>query len=158
MSFYVLIHGLGMGAGGPGPTVTGNPRLSNESATASADAVVALLADGYLRIYDGTQPNWPDDAVTTQTLLAELRLGNPAFGAAVDGVAMANVIAGEDSAIGGTPTWYRALKSDGTSPVQDGSVGTSGTTLVLDMATIPSGATVDVGSWEYTQPKVDSTP
>ena len=36
-----------------------NPKLSDEAANAEADAVAELLDNGYLRIYNGSQPAKP---------------------------------------------------------------------------------------------------
>lgn len=131
------------------------PRLSNEAASAAADAVTAFLPNGYLRIYDGTQPETVNTAITTQMLLAELRYNaGAAFHSAVDGVAEAYTITGDASAKAtGTASWFRALKSDGTTAAFDGSVGTSGADLNLDRTSIVATGTVDVIRHSYTQPK-----
>jgi len=87
-------------------------------------------------------------------LLAELTFGNPAFGASVAGVATANAITGDTTADNtGTATWFRALKSDGTTVIFDGSVGTSGANLNLNSVAISAGAAVSVSSFSYTQSK-----
>jgi hypothetical protein len=131
-----------------------NPKFSNASANARADAHCALLNNGYLRIYDGTQPTTADTAIGAQVLLAELRFSATAFGAAVAGVATANAITQDSSAnASGTATWYRALGSDGTSVVEDGSVGTSSANLVLNSVAISSGAAVQVSSFTHTESK-----
>jgi hypothetical protein len=131
-----------------------NPKLSNAAASAAADAVCPLLNTGYLRIYDGTQATNADTAVGAQVLLAELRFGATAFGAASNGVATANAITADSSANAtGTATWFRALKSDGTTAVFDGSVGTATSDLVLNSTSIASGANVSVSSFTYTQSK-----
>jgi len=128
--------------------------ISNAAASAAADAVTALVNTGYLRIYDGTQPANANTAVSTQVLLAELRFGSTAFGAASNGVATANAITGDTAADAtGTASWFRALKSDGTSAVFDGSVGTSGANLNLNTTSIVANAAVNVTSLTYTQSK-----
>jgi hypothetical protein len=131
-----------------------NPKLSNTGANAAADAVVDLLDNGYLRVYDGTQPADADTAITSQTLLAELRFNATAFGAAAAGVATANAITSDSSANAtGTATWFRALKSDGSTVMWDGSVGTSGCNLNLNSVSLVPGAAVSVSSFSYTQQK-----
>jgi hypothetical protein len=130
-----------------------NPTFSNEAANAQANALGALLNTGYLRIYDGSQPADPDTAIGAQVLLAELRFNATAFGAAVNGVATANAITADSSANAtGTAAWFRALKSDGTSPVLDGTVGTGTHDLVLNSPAIQSGANVSVSSFTVTSP------
>lgn len=131
-----------------------NPKISNAAANAEADATCALLNTGYLRIYDGSQPTNADTAVSTQTLLAELRFGATAFGSAASGVATANSITADSSANAtGTASWFRALKSDGTTAIFDGSVGTSGADLNIGSTSIASGATVSISSFTYTRNK-----
>lgn len=131
-----------------------NPKRSNAAVSAAADAVTALLNSGKLRIYDGSQPATANTAITTQNLLAELTFNSTAFGAASNGVATANAITSDTSADAtGTATWFRALKSDGTTPVFDGSVGTSSADLVLNSTAISSGAQVSITSFTYTENK-----
>ena len=131
-----------------------NPKLSNAAASASADAVCALANTGYLRIYDGTQAATADTAIGAQVLLAELRFGATAFGAASNGVATANAITADSSANAtGTASWFRVLKSDGSTVLFDGSVGTGTNDLVLNSTAIQSGAAVSVSSFTYTQGK-----
>jgi len=131
-----------------------NLKYSNVAANAACDAVVDLLDDGYLRLYDGSQPATVDTAISTQTLLAELRLNATAFGAAAAGVATANAITQDSSANNtGTASWFRALKTDGTTAVIDGSVGTSGADCNINSTSIVSGAPVSCTSWTHTQPK-----
>ncbi len=132
-----------------------SPKLSDAAANAAADTVCALLNTGYLRIYDGTQAANANTALGVQQLLAELRFNSTAFGSAVAGVATANALTPDSSANNtGTASWFRALKSDGTTVVFDGSVGTSGANLNLNSVAISSGAAVSVSSFTYTQSEV----
>lgn len=131
-----------------------NPKLTNAAANASADAACALANGGFLDIYDGSQPATADTAITTQVKLASLALSNPAFGAAAAGVATASTITGDTSADAtGTASWFRVYKSDHTTPVFDGSVGTAGANVNLSTAAIVSGAAVNVTAFTYTQNK-----
>lgn len=130
------------------------PRLANLAANAAADAACALANAGFLDIYDGTQPATADTAITSQVKLAHLTLASPAFGAAVAGVATANAVGSDVSADAtGTANWFRAYKSDGTTAVFDGSVGTSGANLNLSSVAITAGGTVAITSFTYTQAK-----
>jgi len=129
-----------------------NPKLSDTAANAAVNAVTALANSGLLRIYDGTQAADANTAVGAQVLLAELTLNATAFGAAVAGVATANAITADASAnASGTATWFRVVKSDGTTVLFDGSVGTSGANLNLNSVAISVGAAVAVTSFTYTQ-------
>lgn len=130
-----------------------NPKTSTTARNAAANAISALANSGKLRIYDGTQPADSDTAVSTQTLLAELTLNATAFGAASGGVITANPITGATAVATSTATWFRVLKSDGTTSLFDGSVGTSGCNLNLTgTAVITSGLAVNVTALTYTEP------
>lgn len=131
-----------------------NPKRSNLAVTTEADAVCDQLDNGYLRIYDGTQPTTADTALGAQVLLAELRWNATAFPAATNGVATANAITSDSSANAtGTASWFRALKSDGTSVIFDGSVGTGTNDLVLNTVSIVAAAAVAVSAFTYTAAK-----
>lgn len=105
---------------------------------------------GLLRIYDGAQPANPDTAVTTQTKLAELTCNAAAFaGAASGSVLTANAISNATAVATGTAAWFRLCKSDGTAVV-DGTVGTSGTDLIIDNTSVASGQTVSCTSLTIT--------
>lgn len=133
-----------------------NLKLSNEAVNAEADAFARLLDNGYLRIYDGAQPANANTAVGAQVLLAELRFANPSAPAAVAGVLTFSPLTPDTAAnAAGNATWYRRLKSDGVTPVDDGSVGLVGSTsdLELDAVAISQNADVVVDSWSHTVPK-----
>lgn len=130
------------------------PKLSNAGANAAADATCALCNSGFIDILDGSQPATADTAITTQVKLAGLTFSATAFGAAAAGVATANAIGSDASADAtGTATWFRAYKSDHTSAVFDGSVGTSGCNLNLSSVSIIATGSVAVSSFTYTQQK-----
>lgn len=119
---------------------------------AETDAATARLNSGFLRLYDGTQPATADTAIAAQVLLAELTFGNPAYAAAVAGVAAVNAITKDSSANAtGTATWFRAVTSGGAA-VFDGSVGTSGCDLNMDSVAIQINAEVSVSTLPYTHP------
>jgi hypothetical protein len=131
-----------------------NPKFANVTANAEADALARLLDNGYLRIYSGSQPTNADTALGAQTLLAELRFGATSAPAASAGVLTFNAITSDTSADAtGTAAFYRALKSDGSTVVMDGSVGTSSADLVINSTAIQSGAQVDVTSFSLTVSK-----
>jgi hypothetical protein len=134
-----------------------DPKLTNAAASAAADAVVDLCDAGAgaatLRIYDGTAPATADTALSGNTLLAQLTMSDPAFGAASNGVATASAITQDSSADAtGTASFFRILDSNGTVIIQ-GTVGTSGCDLNLNTVSLVAGAAVSVTSLTYTQPK-----
>lgn len=127
-----------------------NTQLTDAVVNAQADLIGGYLDLGYLRIYDGTQPATADTAVSTQVLLAELRFAADAFPAASGGVLTANAITADSSAnASGTASWFRALKSDGTTAVLDGSVGTSAANMVIATTSITAAQTVSCSSFTH---------
>jgi len=136
--------------------------LSDAAAKAGCDAVAALANSGTLKIYDGTQAADANTAVGAQVLLATLTFGATAFGASAaagttptrKATATANTITGDTSADAtGTATWFRMLKSDGTTVIMDGSVGTSGADLNLATTSLVAGVDVEVTSFTLSQPE-----
>jgi hypothetical protein len=114
----------------------------------------AAGSSALLRIYDGTRPA---TAGTATTLLAELTCNATFAGAAsgTDGNPVTltlNSITQDSSANAtGTATWFRIVKSDGTTFVMDGSVGTSGSDLNLTTTSIVSAQPVSVSSFVITE-------
>lgn len=131
-----------------------NPQLSDEAANAQANALAALLNTGWLRIYDGAQPVAGDDPITDQVLLAELRFSATAFPAAAAGVLTANALTADASAnASGEAEWCRLFKSNGTSPVMDGTVGLDNSNVILSTTSIVAGTNVAVASLVIVVPK-----
>jgi hypothetical protein len=131
-----------------------NPKRSNETVNAAVAAFGELLNSGILRIYTGTQPATADTAIGAVTLLAELTFSATAFGAPSAGVATANAIASDTNANNtGTAAWFRAWKSDGISPVYDGTVGTSSADAIINTVAINAGATVSCSGLTLTENK-----
>ena len=131
-----------------------NPKYSNTMVNAEANAVGDALNNGYIRIYDGTQPTNADTAVGAQVLLAELRFGADAFGTASTGTITANAITSDSSANAtGTATWARILASDGTTVWFDGTAGTTDANVILNTASIVAGAVVSCSSLTFTVSK-----
>ena len=127
--------------------------LAYEAATlrdAMLDAITTHAGNAaLLRIYDGSRPA---TAGTATTLLAELTCGTPFAAAAVNGVLTLGAITQDSSANAtGTATWFRIVKSDGTTFVMDGNVGTSGSDLNLTTTSIVSGQPVSISSFVITE-------
>lgn len=128
-----------------------NPHYSDTIANAAADAMAALHNAGIMRFYDGTQPAGPGTAITTQVLLTEITFNATAFGAAAGGVATANAFTQDASANAtGTASWYRTFKSDGTTALMDGSIGTSGSNINMVSTSITGGQPVQVTGFTIT--------
>ena len=132
-----------------------NPQFAVATVNGEANYIGGLLNNGYLRIYDGLQPESADDAITDQVLLAELRFANPAFPAAVDGTITSNAITADASAnASGEASWCRCFASNGTTVVMDGTVGTSDANVIINTTSIVAAAVVSaVGPVVITVPK-----
>ncbi len=121
------------------------------------NAIKADFNTGYIRIYDGAQPAGPDTAITTQNLLSTLRFGATAFGSSSSGVLTANAITSDASAaLTGTAAWYRTLKSDGTTPLHDGTVGTATANCIIATTSIVAAATVSCSAFILTDAAASS--
>jgi hypothetical protein len=141
--------------------VANNPFFADATVIAGVDAVTLLLNSGKIEIFTTAQPTDANTALGAQTLLSTMTFGATAFispavasGSAGSKIvtATANTIASDTSAAAtGTAAWFRAYKSDGTTVVMDGSVGTSGCDLNLNTTSIVAGATVSCTSFTITQ-------
>lgn len=101
-----------------------------------------------LVIYSGTAPQSPDAALSGNTVLAELEMTNPAFGAAADvnphAEAAANAISNDTSANAtGTASFFRILDRNNTPRIQ-GSVTATGGGGDLELVTVSILATQPV--------------
>ena len=133
-------------------------RLADALRNAMADQITALIdagsGPGTLKIYSGTQPADADDALSGNTLLAELALSDPSAPAASSGVLTLSAIADDASADAtGTATWARVEDSDGNNVFDCDVTDTGGTgTLKLNTTSIVSGGSVSVSSFTVTGP------
>jgi len=123
--------------------------LDSSIRNAGVDAITTRAGNAaLLRIYDGSRPA---TGGTATTLLAELTCGTPFAASASGGVLTLGSITADSSANAtGTATWFRIVKSDGTTFVMDGSIGTSGSDLNLNTTSIVSGANVSISSATFT--------
>lgn len=131
-------------------------RLSNYIVNQQADSLARALDLGYMRLYSGVQPGNADTPVSNQVLLAELRFAATSAPGAVNGVLTFNPITSDTAADEtGVATWFRCVSSDGTTVVMDGSVGVTGSTSNLELATnqIVQNAQVTVTSFTHSVAK-----
>jgi hypothetical protein len=131
-------------------------RIATATRNAAANAVTALVdagpGAGTVNIRTGAQPATANDP-ETGTLLATFTLADPAFGAAVAGVATldATPVLSTVGLAAGTAGWFRMFDSTGAT-VLDGSVSTAGAQLNLNTTTISIGLTVEITSGTLTMP------
>lgn len=127
-----------------------NTQLADATVNGQADNMARRLDNGYLRIFAGAQPATGDTALSGETLLAELRFAATSAPAASGGVLTFNALTPDSSAnAGGTAAYFRAFQSDGTTPVFDGSVGTSDANLVMSSPTITATQTVSCSGFTH---------
>lgn len=129
-------------------------KVAAATANAMVGAETALLNSGKLRIYGGTKPTNPDTAISGQTLLAEFTFAASAFGAASGGSSAAAPIGSVTASATGTATWFRLLKSDGTTVVGDGDVTATGGggDITFDNVNFVSGGTVNCTGFSLAEP------
>ena len=110
-------------------------KVSTEAATIKANSWGAAMDGGLIRLYEGTKPATANDSVAGATLLAEVGFGTPAFGGAVDGFITALPLTKDsDADATGTAEFYRLFRSDGTTPMGDGTCGMIGSGADLEMS------------------------
>lgn len=132
-------------------------RISNDSRDEVLKAIRNLVdagaGAGLLRIYDGSMPAGPDTAVSGQTLLAELTLGDPsADDPTTPGELEFNAITRDEEANAtGTASWARILDSDANA-IFDCNVGDTDEFLVLNTTSIVAGGPVEVTAFVLTMP------
>lgn len=129
-----------------------NLKFSTGLRNALADALTTYAGgSALLKIYTGSQPTDANTAVGAQTLLGTLTCNATFAPSASGGVITLNSITADTSADAtGTAAWFRLLKSDGTTVVCDGTVGTSGADLNLNSTAISAGAQISVTAATFT--------
>lgn len=129
-----------------------NTHISAATRNLMLNAGLAAANAGSIAIYSGTQPANADTALSGNTLLAQLPLSATAFANASGGSATGNAVTSAAAAATGTAAWFRIYKSDGTTAVVDGSVGTSSADCIIATTSIVALATISVSSLVYSLP------
>lgn len=129
-------------------------KLSTTLRNAMLDAITtAVGASGILRIYDGTRAANVAATIGASNVLADPTLNATFAPGASGGVLTLNAITQDSSANAtGTASWFRIWKSDGTTAVIDGDVGTSGSDLNLNTVSIVAAGPVQITSFTITAP------
>lgn len=130
-----------------------NPEWYDATIIAALGAVTALLNSGKIAVYSGTQPAL--NGAVTGTQLAEATFGATAFGTPTASggtvTATANTITSGTIAATNAAGYVALLKSDNTTVVMTGSVGTSAADLILNTLSFVTGATFAVTAGTLTQ-------
>ena len=123
-----------------------NLQYSNGTRDAQQQGLITYAGSGCkINLYSGTQPANANTAISTQTLLVELTISG-GFGTDSNGTLTFNTVSNGTAVASGTASFFRIFKSDGTTVVMDGSVGTSSADLVLNTTTIATNDTVAITS------------
>jgi hypothetical protein len=131
-----------------------NTRLADIVVDAQADALAALLKDGFIDIYDGVQPESPASEVGARKMCVSLKLGAPAFMPSAKGSISANpILSGVSVADVNPATWARLYRSDHKTAVMDVSVGTRDANIILPTTHIVRGVTVTCSSFLHSVAK-----
>jgi hypothetical protein len=121
-----------------------NLKYSNGTRDAQQQGLITYAGSGsIIRLYDGTQPTNANTAISTQTLLVSLTVAG-SFGTDSNGTITIGSVTSGTAVASSTATFFRIVKSDGTTVVMDGSVGTSGADMNLNTTTVASGQTVSI--------------
>ena len=121
-----------------------NLKYSNGTRDAQQQGLITYAGSGaIIHLYNGSQPANANTAISTQTLLVSLTITG-SFGTDSNGTLTLGTVTDGTAVASGTSTFFRITKSDDSTVVMDGSVGTSGADLNLNTTTIASGQTVSI--------------
>jgi hypothetical protein len=111
--------------------------ISNVVASAEAEAIKALFNNGYCRGYHGAKPTNAEDPPTGSTLLFTMRFAATAYASQANGVITMNALVDDpDAAAAGDTDWYRALESDGSTVIGDGTAGVTGGGFDMELPSV----------------------
>ena len=131
-----------------------NTQLSEMVVDLQVGYVAESLANGYMDIYDGAQPDSPEVGLTNQVLLGSTRFSG--FTEPKSGVIYALPITSGVAIESGLATWARLYRSDHKTPVMDISVGERDADCIVKHNKVDRGAVIEFEAFEYEVPK--STP
>lgn len=121
-----------------------NLKYSNGTRNAQQQGLITYAGSGAkICIYQGTQPTNANTAISTQTLLVTCTVSGT-FGTDANGTLTLGTVLPGTAIATGTAQFFRIFKSDGTTVVMDGSVGTSGADMNLDTTSINITQTVNI--------------
>jgi hypothetical protein len=117
---------------------------SNATRHAQNEGLITYVSTGALfNLYNGTQPANANTAITTQILLVSMPIAG-VFGSDTNGTLTLGAVTQTNAMASGAATFFRIFKSDGTTVIMDGSVGTSSADLILNTVDIVAGQSVDI--------------
>jgi hypothetical protein len=123
-----------------------NLKYSNGTRNAQQNGLITFAGSGcIIRIYQGTQPANANTAISTQTLLVSLPIVG-SFGTDANGTITIGAVTSAQAVATGSAEFFRIVKTDGTTVVMDGSVGTSDADMILNTVAIANTQTVTISS------------
>ena len=123
-----------------------NLKYSNGTRDAQQQGLITYAGTGCkISLYNGTQPANANTAISTQTLLVTLTIAG-SFGTDSNGTITLSSVTNGTAVATGTGQFFRIFKSDNTTVVMDGSVGTSGCDMNLNNTSIATGQVVSITS------------
>jgi hypothetical protein len=123
-----------------------NLKYSNGTRNAQQNGLINYAStNSIIRIYAGSQPANANTAISGQTLLVSLTVSGT-FGTDSNGTITLATVTNGTAVATGTASFFRIVKSDGTTVVMDGVVGTSGSDMNLNNTSIASGQTVSISA------------
>ena len=123
-----------------------NLKYSNGTRDAQQNGLITYAGSAaIINIYDGTQPANANTAISTQTLLVSLPIVG-SFGTDSNGTITLSAVTNGTAVATGTAAWFRITKSDGTTVVMDGTVGTASSDMILNNTSIATTQTVSISS------------
>jgi hypothetical protein len=128
-------------------------QMSTALRNARLDAIETTTGvSAKVRIYSGAQPA-NCAAAASGTLLAEFSLASDWAAAASAGAkAFSSLPLSTTGAAAGTAGHYRLVDNAGTTCHMQGSVGTSGTDMIVDNTSIAVSQTVQITAWTINEP------
>lgn len=123
-----------------------NLKYSNGTRDAQQQGLITYAGSGaIIHIYEGTQPTNANTAISGQTLLVSLTISG-SFGTDSNGTITLGSVANGTAVATGTAQFFRITKSDNSTVVMDGSVGTSGADMNLNNTSIAATQVVSITS------------
>lgn len=123
-----------------------NLKYSNGTRDAQQQGLITYAGSGaIIHIYEGTQPANANTAISGQTLLVSLTVTG-SFGTDSNGTITLGSVANGTAVATGTAQFFRITKSDNSTVVMDGSVGTSGADMNLNNTSIATTQVVSITS------------
>lgn len=123
-----------------------NLKYSNGTRNAQQQGLITYAGSGaIIHIYQGTQPANANTAISGQTLLVSLTISG-GFGTDSNGTLTLGAVSDGTAVATGTAEFFRITKSDNSTVIMDGSVGTSSADLNLNNTSIATTQIVGISS------------